>query len=630
MAKKFHPLHHGKDTEIFVSLIDSKNNLWLHLVPGDKGTSVKLITFAYNIKKMKNGRGSLVVSTNLMNLLSFTNNKSLLLYYLDAQGRLWISTEGTGVYVADPETGKVIKNYNITDGVPGKSVRAIYQDHLNQIWMGGWDDGVSVFSSPKENRDSLPVFKKRITKDDGLPDNMIRSIYEDNSGNIWIGTRHNGVHILRGSSLETLKNITMKDGLLSNSIWEIIEGTDNKMWLNTDVGIEEVDLQTLKVLPPKKEFMISFDRLLSMRSYKNKFWIFCSDEELFIYEYNQIIKETIPPLIEITKILINGNNFTANKLKELSHTENNITIEFAGLSFKEEQAVRYQYRLIGADTNWSKASNHHYISFAALKPGEYNFQVLAINSDGVVSELPATLSFTIIPPFWLRWWFIVFTISALTILLFLFHRYRIKQLLKMESLRVRISSDLHDEIGSSVGSIVLRSRMLQKEENWNTKSKEELGRIQNTAIQTSEVLRDIVWFVNPGFDKLDDMILRMKDTAQSMLSGISYEFISPDEILSIKLSLEFRRNIFLSYKEILHNIAKNSKATEVKIEVVISNGNFSLLVIDNGTGFEFENNKTSGNGLVSLSKRMESIKGKFEINSAINQGTTIKLTAKTT
>ena len=627
--KKFHPLNHGKNTKIFVSSVDSQNNLWLHLFPGEKDTLVKLNTYAYKIINIKNTTSNLVDSKNLTNLIRFINSNTIFLfYYVDRQGRLWMST-GTGVYVADVETGKIIRAYKVKDGIPGNSIRTIYQDHKNQIWMGGWDDGVSIFS-PNENQDSLPVFKKRITKKNGLPDNMIRSIYEDKSGNIWIGTRHNGVYILKGSSLEPLKSITMKDGLLSNTIWEIIEGPDNRMWLNTDIGIMEIDLNTLSVLPPKKEFLISFNRLLSIRSYKNKFWVFCSDKELFIYEDVKKTVEKIPPLIDITKILINGNNFPADKLKDLSYAENNITIEFAGLSFKEEQAVRYQYRLIGADTNWTKASTHHYISFAALKPGEYNFQVRAINGDGVVSELPATLSFTIIPPFWLRWWFIVLLISILSILLFLLHRYRIKQLLKMESLRVRISSDLHDEIGSSIGSIVLRSRMLQKEENWNTKSKEELGRIQNTAIQTSEVLRDIVWFVNPGFDKLDDMILRMKDTAQSLLAGIPYEFISPEEIISVKLTLEFRRNLFLSYKEILHNIAKHSNANDVRIEVAISSGYFFLTVTDNGIGFVFHNNKVSGNGLISIKKRMEAMNGKMEINSAKNKGTVVKLSAKTT
>lgn len=620
--KKFHPLFdHEKNTRTYISHIDSENNLWL---------SLKRKIYSFKISREKD-LSSRLEPSKLVNLLHYINNKgTLLAIYSDKQNRIWFSIAESGVGVADLKTGKLIKFYYVEDGIPGEAVRVIYQDHLDQIWLGGWQQGISIFSG-----NPMPVFKRKLTTENGLPDNMIRSVLEDTSGNMWIGTRHNGVAVFSGDKLRNKTNISMKEGLLSNSIWSIIEGPGNTMWLNTDAGIEQIDLQTLKVLPHKKEFLLNFDQSLSMKKYNYRFWSFCTDEELFILENKPEKNVNIFPPIDITNVLINGNKFSVDDLSDLSHSQNNISISFAGLSFKEEKAVTYQYKLIGADTNWTAPSSHRYVSFAALRPGKYTFLVRAINSEGIPGNMPASLYFIINPPFWQQWWFILVGVFIISILIFLGHRYRVNQLLKIEFIRTRISRDLHDEIGSSVGSIVLRSRMLQKEIKLDEKSKEELEKIKNTAAKVSETLRDIVWFVNPEFETLDDMILRMKDTAQSLLSGILYEFISPDEILLIKLSLDFRRNVFLSYKEILYNIAMHSNATKVKIETRTAGGVFFLEISDNGVGFEskdgiISNKISGGNGLKNLVKRMTVINGSVDIRSNLNQGTTILLSAKTT
>ncbi len=128
----------------------------------------------------------------------------------------------------------------------------------------------------------------------------------------------------------------------------------------------------------------------------------------------------------------------------------------------------------------------------------------------------------------------------------------------------------------------------------------------------------------------------MKDTAQTLLGSIQYEFVSPEEILSTKLSLEFRRNIFLSYKEILHNIARHSGATEALIKVHINNGSFNLEISDNGVGIECDPTKrdgstrTKGNGLKNIIRRVNSLGGRVKIESAKDKGTKIIIGVKTT
>ncbi len=236
----------------------------------------------------------------------------------------------------------------------------------------------------------------------------------------------------------------------------------------------------------------------------------------------------------------------------------------------------------------------------------------------------------------MTWWFRILIILLVLGTIIFIYKYRVNQILKIERMRVGIAADLHDEIGSSLGSIVLRSRILQNEESWTERSKEEVKRIYHTSTQIASVMRDIVWFVNPDFDKLDDMILRMKDTVPALLGTLPYEFISPEEVLSTKLSLEFRRNIFLCYKEILHNITKHSKATKAEIKVYIQNGVFFLEISDNGTGFNadayFNDDqiKTSGYGLKNIKRRINALGGHVKFESSAGNGTKIIIKIKTT
>jgi len=613
--RKFHPLlNYGKDTKIYISLIDSQNNLWL---------SINVKIYAYKIIKRKD-QSSNLVSTNLEKLLNYINKGILLAIYPDKQNRLWFSIAESGVGVADLKNGRILKFYTIEDGIPEKDVKVIHQDRNNQIWLGGWQQGISIFSN-----DPIPLFKKKLTIEDGLPDNMIRSIYEDRLGNMWVGTRHNGLVRINNETAQKWIRISMKDGLSSNSIWEIIEGPENTMWVNTDAGIEQIDMQTYKVLPPKKEFLVSFEFSLSIKSFKNKRWSFTTNDELFIYEFNQRNKETVAPPIDITKILVNGNTIPFNKSLDLSYTQNNITIGFAGLSFKEERAVNYQYRLIGADTNWTTPMNHRYVSFAALNPGEYYFQVRAINSYGVISKKPASLQFTIIPPFWLRWWFIMLSTTILILIILFLYKYRVNQLLKVERLRTRIAADLHDELASNLSSIAMFGNIVEQEiSDQGEKPNDLLGRIINLSQESVTSIREIIWAINPKIETIHSLFLKVSDSIVTICraKNIKFDFDIPGEgsLPSINLTPEVRRDLWMLLKESLANSIKHSGCTELKLTASYDGKLLHIFVKDNGKGFD-TSGSYAGSGLGNLKKRAEHLNAEFKMKSENGIGTAITI-----
>lgn len=148
-------------------------------------------------------------------------------------------------------------------------------------------------------------------------------------------------------------------------------------------------------------------------------------------------------------------------------------------------------------------------------------------------------------------------------------------------------------------------------------------------MQTIDSLRDIVWFLDPTNDSLSDLVLRMKETARTMLSGVSFQFDSVGDIDGAKPSLELRRNLFPMYKEILHNVAKHARARRVEINLENSPRTFHLRVWDDGVGFD-EKTVRLGNGLKNLRRRAADLGGTIDIDSRPGQGTTVTFQAPIT
>ena len=164
--------------------------------------------------------------------------------------------------------------------------------------------------------------------------------------------------------------------------------------------------------------------------------------------------------------------------------------------------------------------------------------------------------------------------------------------------------------------------MLQKSKGLAEGDKHDVEEINRIALQTANSIRDIVWFINPEYDTTQDLLLRMRDVAQTMLTGIDYRLQMPQENLSRKLPLDFLQNVFLMFKETLANVVKHSKATCVQIEISETPQAWQMIIRDNGIGFD--NVKAAkGNGLKNLQRRAEKLQGTLTIDSRAGIGTAV-------
>jgi signal transduction histidine kinase len=188
--------------------------------------------------------------------------------------------------------------------------------------------------------------------------------------------------------------------------------------------------------------------------------------------------------------------------------------------------------------------------------------------------------------------------------------------------RIRISADMHDELGSGVTSIRLLSEIAMQKTKQQPLS--EISKISYSANELMSKMNGIIWSMNPGNDTLNSMLAYIRSNASEYLANLNmdYHISIPTDIPQVEISGAKRRNVFLVVKESLNNILKHAHATKVEI-VVTYNHNLEIKIIDNGKGMDKEKINEFGNGLKNMQRRMENIGGTFAI--ASENGTTVIL-----
>ncbi|RMG66769.1 MAG: hypothetical protein D6715_06140, partial [Calditrichaeota bacterium] len=353
------------------------------------------------------------------------------------------------------------------------------------------------------------------------------------------------------------------------------------------------------------------------------------------YPENLRLNRHVPPVV-FTDFSVGNqpvqldSSISFKKTVRLSYRQSDFTIAFAALDFTRPVFNRYAYMLEGYDRHWIEAGNHPRATYTRVPPGRYVFRVRGSNNDGVWNEAGVSLEIVIPPPFWQAWWFRVLAAAIVVALLALAYRYRVNRLLELERTRQRIARDLHDDVGSSLSSIALTAELLQKELATNGLVSRQLRRVRTTAQKLIGTLEEIVWAVDPSRDYLEDCLAHMRELASALLTpkGIAYAFHVQENGLPDHLPMAFRKQLFLIYKELLHNVVKHAAATRVHIRCLRENHYLVLEVCDNGRGFRLSNRPHSGHGLESIRQRAADLEGRVEICSQPGSGTQIRVYAR--
>jgi len=421
--------------------------------------------------------------TNFTQKEGLINNKVFCIAQ-DKPGNLWFGTYGGGVSKYD---GQSFTNYTVKEGLCNNFVLSILQDKNGNLWFGTDGGGVSNLILEKSDRldekeatksQSVPQFINYTTKE-GLPNNYVFSLFQDNNENIWFGTGGGGVAKFDG---KYFTHYAEEEGLSNNNVLSITQDKNYNIWFGTRFGLSKLKSGALNLnanttgLPLFNNFEyedgflgIGCNRGAICQDQAGTIWVGTNDR-LTAYHGDGDIADTISPEIQLTGIslfnekikwsnlisyvpasdghsqakdtsiiLENGVtvadfNFDATsnwyyipQNLSLKYDNNFLTFSFIGISQRHNKKMRYQYKLEGLDKSWSALTLSSDASYGNLSSGTYIFKIKAINAEGYWSKEFA-YQFTIRPPWWKTGWFRLILVVFILTSLFVFYRWRIASL----------------------------------------------------------------------------------------------------------------------------------------------------------------------------------------------------------
>jgi signal transduction histidine kinase/streptogramin lyase len=544
--------------------------------------------------------------------------------YEDSRGDVWMSTNTSERMLRWERHSRTLHSYPEVEGLPPiHAPNAYAEDHHGNLWIA-----VGYLSLARYSKDGFKVF----TAADGVP--PVSNLFVDSRGRLWLASNGKCVGRIDDPSADRLTVVTYTEaeGLSSNNVTSIVEDRWGRMYIGTDQGLDRLDLTTGRIKHFTTADGLANNQVkISFRDRHGALW-FGSTTGV-----SRLAPEPDRPEssdVFINRIQISGDLYPVSELGEsvvdgleLGPGQNNIHIGFAGLSFGAGGALLYQYKLEGADTDWTTLTHQREVNYASLAPGSYRFLVRAVNAEGIASNEPATIEFTILPPLWQRWWFLTLAAVLLTLAAYSVYRYRVARLVEVERIRTRIAADLHDDIGANLTKIGILSEVAHQQMNGGEQRvAEPISTIARISRESVTSMSDIVWAINPRMDSLRDLVSHMREFAGEMFASrdIEFEFRAPSSDVYLRLGADVRRTVYLIFKEAVNNAVRHAECTRADIELRIEGGQLALTVNDDGRGFE-RSEEGAGNGLLSMERRAAAAGGRVEIVSSPSAGTKITL-----
>jgi len=504
---------------------------------------------------------------------------------------IWYTSPVNGLFEAQIKEGKFRVVQKFLEGI---DLRSLHPDELNDsiLWVGSGRGLISFNIFTK----GYKVFDEEA----GLANSYVYGILEDNDHNLWVST-NGGLTVITRKSFH-VQNYTARDGLQSNEF-------------NTGA------------------FYKGASGTLYFGGVKGFNWFRPGDH----------FEKPVKPGVAITSMLVNSSAFAKDSLFYATHTmvlpynRNNLEFEFAALDFSKPRANKIHYKLDGWDKEWVTTSLRS-VRYGNMPPGDYILRVKSSNSNGVWSD-EENIYVMIQAPFWKTYWFYAFT-SLLTLSLVVVVTKRVSQRKIMKKVRelekqaavvserLRISKDMHDEIGSGLTHIALLSELNSTQPRTAVEMKNDIVTISGSAQKLVQSMGEIIWAINPQNDTLENLLAYLREQTYRYFEpfSIDYKISFPGEVPHIYLTNVQRRNLFLVTKEALNNALKHSRSSMITLSMSIEGNAVHFRVKDEGVGVDEDRIRRHSNGFKNMRSRMTELGGSVEVVSGLDCGTIIHYT----
>ncbi len=503
------------------------------------------------------------------------------------------------------------------------------------IWMATGNEGIKLVSKQGKILESFSIEQLGTGRQDGINDILLDGIY------LWYGCNEG----LGKLNTKTREYILYKDPVITpgmqqrpRTVFTILPDEQKGFYIGSYQGLVYFDTTTLQYSHLHAQHPLSkpeFNRTSAFKDSQGRYY-FGSTNGLYSFlpeelEF-QFAADSLYPIKLYGIAIFNGEEkqyrYLTSALSELEElvllpSETNIEFNLSVPSFDHD--IYYSYRIKGIHDQWSEYAADPKIVVYALPPGRYVLEVKASAnaSDSLIStfELPILMS-----AYWYQkaWVWILFTLGLSALITFsirYWYQQKWKRQKALEALRIKISSDLHDDVGSILSGLAMQSQVMSYE--MDEAKRKPLLELSDMSREAMERMRDTVWAIDARKDKYENLIDRMRDFAEKNLErkNITHTFTFNGLDGKKFINPEVRQNIYLIFKEAITNIIRHSDAQHVNINFSQEGDLIKLVIHDNGMNNGSESQ--AGQGISNMRMRAGRIGGILRI--ATDDGYTVVL-----
>src|SRR5580704_9743590 len=549
----------------------------------------------------------------------------------DTDHHIWVVVHRSGGHLFRIENRKVREEIPLT-GVPRPTWLA--PDQETGIWIASRSDVLARYRSGHVETISLGRGEKSF---------ILQSLLVDSRNSIWVATSSGLIRWKDG----IWKTLDARNGLPCSPILALIRDNQGSFWLRTPCGILNIaksDLENWWARPESKVDVRIFNALdgaqpggagvqtMSSMSPDGRLW-FVNLNVLEMVDPGQLKVNPTPPPVHIEQAVADRRSYLPRPDLQLPPLTRDLEIDYTALSFVVPQRVRFRYKLEGHDAGWQEPGTRRQAFYSDLRPGRYQFRVIACNNDGVWNEAGASMEFSVAPAWYQKSWFRLLCVACGVFTVWVIYRLRVRQISRAigarfdERLaeRTRMARDLHDTFLQTLqGSKLVADdalekpsdpaqmrRAMQQLSGWLEQAIHE-GRAALSSLRTSTTQRNDL---AEAFKRATEecRIQRPMETSFSVI-GDAREMhpVVRDEVYRIGY-------------EAIRNACNHSQGSRLDVELKYGH-DIALLVKDNGVGIDqtlARQGKDGHFGLQGMRERAARIGGKLTLDSSANSGTAI-------
>ncbi|HEX6494800.1 MAG TPA: two-component regulator propeller domain-containing protein [Acidobacteriaceae bacterium] len=564
------------------------------------------------------------------------------LLYDPADSSLWVGTRRGLAH----QTASGFALWKQSDGLGSDLVGALALDHAHPgaLWIGT-RGGLSRLDNGHITN---------LTTRDGLSSNVITALYQDSSGELWIGTNGGGLNLLRNGRVTAFPSAaTDPADVLPEFIHEIVEDARGDLWLSAATGIYRVSRRQLESFASRTVTHIdvaaygvadgmrinecSSGHPAAVRAADGTLW-FATLRGISVTNPEHQQENRLPPPVAIENVTVDDQpvKITAPHKTEMIKVQpgqSRLALHYAGLSFVAPARVRYRYRLEGFDTKWIDAGARRIAYYTNIPPGTYMFRVLAANNDGVWNETGAWLEVRVLPHMWQTWWFR--TLLGLAVLLIGYQAYRMRVRnveLRFNAVlaeRTRIAREIHDTLAQDIVGISVQLELVSRLLGSSVDAARAQLDAARTLVKSSLTeARSSIWNLRSASAGTDDLPARVnRAVTQAAANGpAKLRFQVRGTYRAAPSAVEDQ--LLRVSQEAVNNAVHHSGASTIDVTLSYDTRAVELSIDDDGRGFTYDPAgfiEGGHFGLQGMQERAAEIGSTLRIDTKPAKGTRISL-----